>query len=51
MDRRDSHVAIGPSGRLGLYDRPLTISPKDFDSKSEKIIITLAFKINAILFA
>jgi hypothetical protein len=28
MDRRESHVAAGPSGRLGLEDRPLTISPK-----------------------
>jgi hypothetical protein len=27
-DRRKSHVAAGPSVRLGLWDRPLTISPK-----------------------
>jgi hypothetical protein len=28
MDRRKSHVAAGPSVSLGLWDRPLTISPR-----------------------
>jgi hypothetical protein len=28
MDRRESHVAAGLSGRLGLEDMPLTISLK-----------------------
>jgi hypothetical protein len=28
MDRRESHVAAGQCGRLGLQDRPLTVSPK-----------------------
>jgi hypothetical protein len=29
VDRRESHVAAGPSGRLGLSDRPPTVRHND----------------------
>jgi hypothetical protein len=48
MDRREFHVAAGPSGRLGLKDRTLTISPKQvfliFPAKTVSGFITSAPK-------